>query len=273
MRRYAVAGLALLAVALGWHAYWFRRHEISSNPSDWAAFGEYLGGVLSPALAFLTILLLVQSLQEQSKANNILANEIEASGLEGRRRSFEGLFFEILRSMRESFARLSVHSEPPDTTRGVGVVEQLEDRVAEICEAGDLSACADLVREHLEWADEDDRLYSSVRSFSVAAQLISQQLTDEAGFDEDERGKYYGLLLGVADFAHVRLVLIFMQFSDVKHAELLRKNRELLNRMYDVGLLAHQYRSGQKLGGRGLYDGESSPRRRRARSKKVQKGA
>lgn len=61
------AALAHLAV-LGLYWFSFRGHSRSSNPEMWAAFGDYMGGVLGPVLGLLTIILLVQTLRQTDEA-------------------------------------------------------------------------------------------------------------------------------------------------------------------------------------------------------------
>ncbi|MDQ2076075.1 hypothetical protein [Marinimicrobium sp. ABcell2] len=58
-----LAGAALVGV-LGFYWFSFRNHPRSSNPEMWAAFGDYMGGVLGPVLGLLTIILLVQTLRQ-----------------------------------------------------------------------------------------------------------------------------------------------------------------------------------------------------------------
>jgi len=46
---------------------WFYSMPYSLEPSVWGAIGDFFGGILNPVLSVLTILLLVRSLQMQSK--------------------------------------------------------------------------------------------------------------------------------------------------------------------------------------------------------------
>ncbi|TXI49498.1 MAG: hypothetical protein E6Q50_06450 [Lysobacter sp.] len=52
---------------------------LSKTPSDWAAFGDYIGGVMGPLLSFLTAILLLITLQQQAESNEIAREEQLAS--------------------------------------------------------------------------------------------------------------------------------------------------------------------------------------------------
>lgn len=61
------AGIALLvAASAAFYAYVVHGHSLSHNATDWAAFGEYFGGVAGTLLAFISILLLVYTVSLQS---------------------------------------------------------------------------------------------------------------------------------------------------------------------------------------------------------------
>lgn len=49
--------------------------DISTNGSDWSNFGAYYGGVAAPVLSFISIILLVYTINQQSEANEIVRDE------------------------------------------------------------------------------------------------------------------------------------------------------------------------------------------------------
>jgi len=77
---WGLVSLGLLAVACVVAAYIgnFNSHEIG-GPSDWAQFGDYVGGVANPLLGFVTILLLVISLKYQSDELAATRDELSQS--------------------------------------------------------------------------------------------------------------------------------------------------------------------------------------------------
>lgn len=247
-----VAALVAAAVS-GAYALTFKSHQISSDPRDWAVFGDYFGGVLSAGLSFLTVVLLARSLEAQKEANRTLKDEAIASARESRLRTFEGLFFELLRSMRQAFESLEVVQEKKSQARlnGSAAVREIEAHIAGVIEGEAQSDCLVSIKKYLETLDEQDGLYSCLRSFSSVARLIPEVLTECAGFSVEDRRKYYRLLINISDFSNLRLAIILMQFSELPHAKILREQHELIAEMKAFKLLKFQYPSGRKIGGRG----------------------
>ena len=68
----AIGLLALLsaAVAVVPYLYSFSERPVSTVPSEWGAFGAYLGGVLSPILSFFALVGLLLTLHETNVTNN-----------------------------------------------------------------------------------------------------------------------------------------------------------------------------------------------------------
>lgn len=63
-------GLIVATLAVLTYAYYFGfylKTGLSTNPAAWGAFGDYMGGLLNPAVAFFAFLLLAKSVQIQSK--------------------------------------------------------------------------------------------------------------------------------------------------------------------------------------------------------------
>jgi hypothetical protein len=58
-----VASFAPLAIWL----WAFSSHRISAAPEDWSSFGQYIGGVVSPLLAFFAFVGLLLTLRQQQK--------------------------------------------------------------------------------------------------------------------------------------------------------------------------------------------------------------
>ena len=69
LERILVAGaaVAVLLTVVPW-LYMFSSSPISGNPGDWSSFGSFLGGVLSPVLAFASFVGLLMTLNHQREA-------------------------------------------------------------------------------------------------------------------------------------------------------------------------------------------------------------
>lgn len=67
---------AVIAIIVcGFYIGKFHNGDLSSNTADWGTFGDYIGGVLNPAFGFITILILLYTVGQQSRE---LKNSTEA---------------------------------------------------------------------------------------------------------------------------------------------------------------------------------------------------
>lgn len=79
--------LAFIFILFIFHSYWSHFHsgELSDKTSDWANFGSYFGGTLSPILAFFSFLALCYTINLQNK-------QLQLSEKTQTIQRFEGLF-------------------------------------------------------------------------------------------------------------------------------------------------------------------------------------
>lgn len=71
--------VGLLALTLCAGAFYFyvgAGRNISPNGADWSDFGGFYGGVVGPILSFISIILLVYTINQQSEANKHTSDEI-----------------------------------------------------------------------------------------------------------------------------------------------------------------------------------------------------
>jgi|10_taG_2_1085330.scaffolds.fasta_scaffold01006_16 uncharacterized membrane protein len=72
----ALIGLLALSICAG--AFYFYvgiGKDISPNGADWSDFGGFYGGVVGPILSFISIILLVYTINQQSEANEHTSDE------------------------------------------------------------------------------------------------------------------------------------------------------------------------------------------------------
>lgn len=95
--------------------------ELSSSQSIWAGFGDYVGGTLTPALAFLSLIALLWTIQLQNDALDVSREELRLSREELarstqqlqrsaealQRQNFEATYFQMLRRLNDSVGELS----------------------------------------------------------------------------------------------------------------------------------------------------------------------
>jgi len=51
--------ISIAIATIGFYAYNFNKSPLSSDPSDWGTFGDYIGGILNPILGITNIIVLI----------------------------------------------------------------------------------------------------------------------------------------------------------------------------------------------------------------------
>jgi len=64
MAAYWIVAIVILAALFVLWMYFnaFRRHELSGDPGDWGAFGDYVGGIINPIVGIATVILIFLTL-------------------------------------------------------------------------------------------------------------------------------------------------------------------------------------------------------------------
>lgn len=88
--------VAVALIALVTYVYWKNFHSLglSISTETWGQFGDYIGGVLNPALSFISIVLVCITLITTSKQNAT--------------QSFESILFELLKLHKENLLNIQV---------------------------------------------------------------------------------------------------------------------------------------------------------------------
>lgn len=240
-RYIVVAGIAILLVTLSYVAkfYFSLGYGISDDSAVWASLGEYLGGVLSPVLSFISIVLLIKSLTLQNEANASLRENLRNSEKTEKIRSFEALFFNMIESQKELFKHLSIDAGGGLKPHGVEAVLWVEEKVEELrkeCEADQGLASVRAVRDLIESIDSRDQIFGISRIFYIIVKLINEKLSASHGFDEKERMDHFLALINFTDYSQLRLVLIIVQFMEYPSAEYIRNNEEFTRALNNVGM-------------------------------------
>ena len=66
----------------------FHTQSISDELQDWNNFGGYVGGTLGPLLSFLSVVLLIKTLELQRKSSKSLEDEIERTKQQDKLKTF-----------------------------------------------------------------------------------------------------------------------------------------------------------------------------------------
>ncbi|QOQ67616.1 hypothetical protein [Photobacterium damselae] len=222
---YVYAALLCIVFVLGLYAFQFHDYVLSSDVDHWNQFGGYIGGVLGPLLSFLSLVMLIKSLNLQNESNQTLLDESKLNIKNEKLRSFETHFFNLLSSQRESFEyfKLSLNGK---TYTGIDAVRKLEDEIISLRKA---SASDEVISDFIKQSDVYEKLFNTQRVFYVISKTIGQKLSNENGFSLEERKSQFETMINFTEFSQLRLVLICLQFLNYKSSKLILENKELLS--------------------------------------------
>lgn len=140
----AVASLFLAAI-LAFYVLPRTNFAITTDPSYWGAFGDYVGGILNPLFGIFTLIGLALSIYLQNEILEVQKQELADTREELKRstealviqnktmlaQNFEGTFFQMLRRQSELLAAIGYNGH-----NGLEAVDLLIRRLNERCSAG-----------------------------------------------------------------------------------------------------------------------------------------
>lgn len=177
MRKEIVFGALVISGALFIYAINFNEWlGFSDNKGDWGTFGDFVGGFSNPIITFITMCMLIKSIDLQKNANeSIIEQNNHIKNSEERQkeledlRSFESTFYSLAEVARQEYSRLRI-KEP-------GGTEHLESYAVSHIEEKILKSHQDNVQNNIQsdftliFNKLDDQssmgIFSSVRSFYI----------------------------------------------------------------------------------------------------------
>lgn len=217
-------------------------YPLSSKPSDWVDFSDYIGGTLGTTFSFLSFIFLLHSLKLQNIANKELHKETKVNRKNEKFRHFESHFFNLLEAQRSAFEKFKFQLYDDDGTIneyiGVEAVVAIENCIEEARDNGSDDA---EIKEFLLIVDESEKIYNTMRIFNNMTKMISTKLSEENGFTYDDRKSQLETLITFTEFSQLRLVLISMQFMELPPARSLRNNNEFISLLTELGLNLDPY--------------------------------
>ncbi|MGL4352394.1 MAG: hypothetical protein ACRCTP_00275 [Aeromonas popoffii] len=237
--KYTTLALLLMCVVIGIYVVQFHfilGYKISHNTSDWVDFSDFVGGLLGPLLSFLSFVLLLHSLKQQNRANAFLIEEAKNNRKNEKFRVFETHFFNLINVQRTSFDTFDISIKYANTCAKFNHVDgviKIEDCIQEFRNKGASDA------EITTWLDNIDcseKVYNTLRIFCNIVKVISEKLTDDNGFNLDDRRQQYHSLISLTEFSQLRMVLMGLQFIDCPQAKWLQDHEEFVNVLKETGL-------------------------------------
>lgn len=232
----ALIAVATVLAAYIFHFYFYLGQDLSKDAGVWGVFGDYTGGLLNPTLSFISIVLLIKSLDIQKEANRNLREELFNSAKTEKTRALDTLLFNIISSQKEMLPSLKIAISTGagnQIIQGAPAILVLEEKIEELRTKKQTDKdIADLI----ESSDISDSIFGTLRAFYVAVKVISDKLSNSAGFTAQDRKERLLTLINFTDFAQLRLILIGMQFMKWSPANYLRSNAELQDVLQETGI-------------------------------------
>lgn len=199
----------------------------------WGQFGDYMGGSLNPILSFISIMLLIKSLNLQNETNEDLRKELNENKRSEKLRSLGVLFFNMINSQKlllDNFTFSFIEGETPEK-RGAAAIIHIEDGVQLLRQVG---AKDSAIANFLLALDSTDQIYGILRAFYITVKMVTEKLSDENGFTSGDRRDHLLTLINFTDYAQFRLVLMSIQFLDFHGSKYLKENKDFMAALEEV---------------------------------------
>lgn len=237
---FAAISMFLVVVAYVVRFFGVLGYPLADKADVWGQFGDYLGGSLNPLLSFITILLLIKSMNLQKQENADLREEVNENRRTEKLRSFSVLFFNMIASQKALLDSFTVDavSTVQGIRPGVSSIIHVENEVERLRDDGASKAA---VSDFLDGIDSDDKIYGILRAFYVTVKIVSEKLSDANGFSVVDRKEHLQTLINFTDFAQLRLVILAIQFTAYPFGDYLRSNPDFNAVLDEVGLHLDPY--------------------------------
>ncbi|EIU2834820.1 TPA: hypothetical protein L4810_006776 [Pseudomonas aeruginosa] len=237
MKKFSPVILAAAFLALVWAIYYANFGGApSKNPGNWGVFGDYTGGVLNPLLNFITIYLLIKSLNFQEKQIEIARSEAEEARndlAEARRnealRSYESSLLTFAQVAIDEYKSFSLPGPDGSILKGGQAVSHLQNSL--LSTERSKEEFDKLINE----IDQNNHecIYSLTRSFCALFKLTIDICP------EQERGRYIDMISLIIPTKAQFLLFMVEAYSDWRILEHPRKlgffereaNRDAVNAM------------------------------------------
>lgn len=232
--------MVLMIIVIGSYVsqfYFNLGYVVSEKVADWVHFSNYVGGLISPLLSFISLILLIQSLNLQNRANQELRTEVKLNQKNEQLRSFETYFFGLIDAQRSAFAKFEIDFLN-DTFAGVCAIRELEDQI-EILRGYNVTE--EDISQAIDSIDQKENIFNTIRIFYNIVKMVSEKLTNENGFDSKYRQNQFQTLIHFTEFSQLRLVMISMQFMDWESSKYLKKHEEFMAVLEELGGGANLY--------------------------------
>jgi len=228
MRKEILFGASVITGALLVYAINFNPWlGFSEDKGDWGTFGDFIGGFSNPIITFITMCMLIKSIDLQKDANeSIIQQNTQIKNSEARQkeiedlRSFESTFYSLAEVARQEYSRLRIKDSSGNEHFGSFAVSYIEEEILKqhienikLGHPSDFLALFNKLDEESSMA-----LFSSVRSFYILFKVTTEACP--ATYQE----RYIEICNYTMPVRFLNLVCIAQAYSDWEILKLLTKH-------------------------------------------------
>ncbi|WP_141111042.1 hypothetical protein [Chromobacterium haemolyticum] len=190
----------------------FHEQEISKNSVSWSEFGSYFGGTLGPILSFMSIVLLIKSLDLQMAANKTIIEDSDHQKKIEEQKNFETQFFNLINTQQQHFEQFKIITPATKKTiQNTFAVTYIENKIVAHINRGHSK---NEIIKNLETIDPNDAIFSCTRRFNLIIRTI------KASNFQTEKISYYEKLINLTDHKLLCLIAIAcIYFRDWPHVK------------------------------------------------------
>ncbi|MDC4339175.1 hypothetical protein OHV41_13015, partial [Acinetobacter baumannii] len=176
-------------------------------------------------LTFLTVILLISSINHQSSANEALASQIKMMEKNEKLKTFENLFFHLVQSQQNLYSKFKITIVKENEKYDIFTIQAV-DKIETFFQEEKEHKGYEELKNIYKQLDKNYGIYDLLRAFSVVVNLIKDQLSDKNGFKSSDRIFYYEKLINLTEFANLRLICTALQFQNKTGAGLKLQDEE-----------------------------------------------
>lgn len=98
----------LLVLVLGAYVLWFSSVKVSDDPGDWAALGDYFGGLMNPIISFATLMVAYAVWRNQKDELRQTKDALREQATTAEQQRREQRFFDLLNLYQQALSTLEV---------------------------------------------------------------------------------------------------------------------------------------------------------------------
>lgn len=215
-------------------------YGVSSDSAIWGQFGDFMGGSLNPILSFISIILLIKSLNLQNQVNVELREELADNKKTEKLQAFSTLFFNMINSQKSLLDSFLVNFlvDKGLMSPGGSTIIRIEEEIEALRDGG---GSDQNIIDYIDEIDVNDRIFAILRAFYITVKMVSEKLSDANGFSSEDRNDHLLTLINFTDFAQLRLIIMAMQFSNYPATTYLRNNPDFMALLIEVRLKLDPY--------------------------------